>query len=292
VQSGAAIRLRERDRATRLTGAVLTVLGLTGSDLRKLQSLPMTQLLAAVEPAQKALGAASQPLFDRYPFGPVVDGSIVPRHPFDTSAPDVSADIPLLIGDMKDEMASFLARDDKVWHRTLTEQELRDRVTAVAGEHADRVIDAYRRLYPNANPAERLIATLTDANFRIRSLIVAGHKARQAGAPAYMYSFEWETPVQGGRLRAPHALDVPFTFDTIDLTNATDRSIAAHKLAATMSATWAAFARAGVPDNAAIPRWPAYDLTNRPTLVLDADCRIENDLRGETRQLWQTITGR
>jgi len=292
VQSGAAIRLRERDRATRLTGAVLTVLGLTGSDLRKLQSLPMTQLLAAVEPAQKALGAASQPLFDRYPFGPVVDGSIVPRHPFDTSAPDVSADIPLLIGDMKDEMASFLARDDKVWHRTLTEQELRDRVTAVAGEHADRVIDTYRRLYPNANPAERLIATLTDANFRIRSLIVAGHKARQAGAPVYMYSFEWETPVQGGRLKAPHALDVPFTFDTIDLTNATDRSAAAHKLAATMSATWAAFARAGVPDNAAIPRWPAYDLTNRPTLVLDADCRIENDLRGETRQLWQTITGR
>ena len=50
-----------------------------------------------------------------------------------------------------------------------------------------------------------------------------------------MYSFEWETPVQGGRLKAPHALDVPFTFDTIDLTNATDRSAAAHGLAATMS---------------------------------------------------------
>ena len=51
-----------------------------------------------------------------------------------------------------------------------------------------------------------------------------------------MYSFEWETPVHGGRLKAPHALDVPFTFDTIDLTNATDRSAAAHRLAATMSA--------------------------------------------------------
>ncbi len=292
VQSGAAIRLRERDRATKLTDAVLKVLGLTGNDLRKLQSLPMAQLLAAVDPAQKAIGPAPQPLFDRYPFGPVVDGSIVPRHPFDRSAPDVSADIPLLIGDMKDEMASFLARDDKVWHRTLTEQELRDRVAAVAGEHTDRVIETYRRLYPGANPAERLISTLTDSNFRIRSRIVAEHKARQAGAPVYMYSFEWETPVQGGRLKAPHALDVPFTFDTIDLTNATDRSAAAHRLAATMSATWAAFARAGVPDNAAIPRWPAYDVTTRSTLVLDAECRIENDPRGETRQLWQTITGR
>jgi para-nitrobenzyl esterase len=292
VQSGAAVRLRERDRATRLTDAVLKVLGLSGNDLARLQALPMAQLLAAVDPALKAIGPAPQPLFDRYPFGPVVDGTIVPRHPFDTSAPDVSADIPLLIGDMKDEMASFLARDDKVWHRTLTEQELRDRVATVAGAHADRVIETYRRLYPDMNPAERLIATLTDANFRIRSLIVAEHKARQAGAPVYMYSFEWETPVQGGRLKAPHALDVPFTFDTIDLTNATDRSDAAHRLAAAMSGTWAAFARTGVPDNAAIPHWPGYDLASRATLMLDAECRIENDPRGETRQLWQAITGR
>jgi para-nitrobenzyl esterase len=292
VQSGASVRLREPDRAARLTDAVLRVLGLTGNDLRRLQSLPVTQLLAAVEPALKALGPAPQPLFDRYPFGPVVDGTIVPRHPFDASAPDVSADIPVLIGDMKDEMASFLARDDKVWHRTLTEQELHDRVTAVAGTHTGRVIDTYRRLYPDMNPAERLIATLTDSNFRIRSLTVAEHKARQAGAPVFMYSFEWETPVQDGRLKAPHALDVPFTFDTIDLTNATDRSDAAHRLAATMSGTWATFARTGVPDNASIPHWPAYDTTTRSTLMLDADCRIEQDPRGETRQLWQSITGR
>ncbi len=290
VQSGAAVRLREPDRAARLTEAVLKVVGLTGGDLGKLQTLPMAQLLAAVEPAQKAIGPAKLPLFDRYPFGPVVDGTIVPRHPFDGSAPDVSADIPLLIGDMKDEMASFLARDDKIWHRTLTEQEMRDRVAAVAGDHTDRVVETYRRLYPGMNPAERLIATLTDSNFRIRSLIVAQHKAKQGKAPVYMYSFEWETPVQGGRLKAPHALDVPFTFDTIDLTNATDRSAAAHSLAATMSGTWAAFAYSGVPEHKSIPTWPAYNLATRPTLMLDASCRIENDPRGETRELWQEIT--
>jgi len=231
-------------------------------------------------------------LFDRYPFGPVVDGSIVPHHPFDNGAPDASAHIPLMIGDMKDEMASFLARDDKVWHRTLTEQEMRERVNAVAGTHGDRVIETYKRLYPAMNPAERLIATLTDSNFRIRSRIVAEQKAKQAKAPVYMYSFEWETPVQGGRLKAPHALDVPFTFDTIDLTNATDRSAAAHTLSATMAETWAAFARTGLPAHRSIPNWPTYDLKSRSTMVLDAEWRVENDPRGETRQLWQTITAR
>ena len=65
--------------------------------------------------------------------------------------------------------------------------------------------------------------------------------------------------MQGGRLKSPHALDVPFTFDTIDLTNATDRSATAHTLAATMSETWAAFARSGVPAHKSLPHWPAYD---------------------------------
>src|SRR5262249_39277474 len=150
------------------------------------------------------------------------------------SAPAISAHVPLLIGDMKDEMASFLARDDKVWFRTLTEQEMRDRIATVAGDYTDHVVETYRRLYPNTNPAERLMATLTDSNFRIRSLIVAELESAQDAAPVYMYSFEWETPVHDGRLKAPHALDVPFTFDTIDLTNATDRSEGAHRLAATM----------------------------------------------------------
>ncbi len=106
-----------------------------------------------------------------------------------------------------------------------------------------------------------------------------------------MYSFDWETPVHNGKMKAPHAMDVPFTFDTIDLTNATDGSDAARRLAETMSGVWAAFARNGVPDHPSIPHWPPYRVPDRATLILDATCRIENDPRGETRALWQDITG-
>ena len=106
-----------------------------------------------------------------------------------------------------------------------------------------------------------------------------------------MYSFEWETPVLGGKLMAPHAMDVPFVFNTLDLTNATGGSAAAQTLSDTMSAVWAAFARNGRPDHASIPAWPAYEASTRATLVLDTACRIENDPRGEERRLWQNITG-
>ena len=104
-----------------------------------------------------------------------------------------------------------------------------------------------------------------------------------------MYSFDWETPVFGGKLKAYHALDVPFVFNTIDVVNATDRGPVAHELSRRMSATWATFARTGKPDNAAIPQWPAYTLADRSTMIFNRDCRVAKDYGGEARLLWKDI---
>jgi para-nitrobenzyl esterase len=288
IQSGAAVRLRTQERALALTECVLRHLGVGVGSLR---SVPVADLLAAIEPAQKALGASAVPLFDRYPFGPVVDGEVLPAQPFDPVASDIMADVPLIIGDMKTETANYLAVVDRVWDRSLTEAEMEQRVMAIAGGHTGRVIELYGQLYPELNPAERLIAVTTDSNFRIRSLVLAQRRAALKRGPVWMYSFEWKTPVLGGKLMAPHAMDVPFTFNTLDLTNATGGRPDAQALADTMSSVWAAFARNGRPDHAAIPAWPVYDASRRATLVLDEVCRIENDPRGEARVLWQEITG-
>lgn len=290
IQSGAAVRLRTRERALALTECVMRHLGVTSLD--ELQTQSVARLLAAVEPATKLLGPPPLPLFDRYPFGPVVDGDVLPAHPFDPAASPVCADVPVIVGDMKTETANFLAVVDNVWNRTLTEAEMRQRVQALAGADTGQVLELYGRLYPAMNPAERLIALTTDCNFRIRSLVLAQRRAALGkAAPVWMYSFDWETPVLDGKLMAPHAMDVPFTFNTLDLTNATGGSADAQKLSDVMSSVWAMFARNGRPDHPAIPAWPPYDATTRATLVLDKVCRIENDPRGEERRLWQDITG-
>ncbi|WP_428540767.1 carboxylesterase/lipase family protein [Rhodopila sp.] len=290
IQSGAAVRLRTRDRALALTECVRQHLGAAAATIEALQAVPVADLLAAVDPATKALGPSPTALFDRYPFGPVVDGDILPAQPFDPAASDICADIPLIIGDMKHETANFLAVVDAVWDRTLTEDALRQRIEPIAGPYTGRVIELYGQLYPDLNPAERLIAATTDCNFRIRSLVLAQRRAALNRAPVWMYSFEWQTPVLGGKLKAPHAMDVPFAFNTLDLTNATGSSPDAQHLADTMSSVWAAFARNGHPDHTAIPAWPAYDAHTRATLILDKTCRIENDPGGEARRLWQDIT--
>jgi para-nitrobenzyl esterase len=291
IQSGAAIRLRTKERSLKLTELVLNELGITSGAIEQLRTLSVARLLTAIKPAERALGPSPYRLFDRYPFGPVVDGDVLPRHPFDPDAPDINGDIPVIIGDMRDETASFLAPDDLVWHRALTEAQMVDRIHAIAGTDTNRVVHVYRRLYPNASPAERLIAATTDSNFRIRSLTLAQRRVAKATAPLWMYSFDWETPLHDGKMKAPHAMDVPFTFDTIDLTNATDGSQTARRLAETMSGVWSAFARHGVPDHPSIPLWPSYRIPERATLIFDASCRIENDPRGEARALWQDITG-
>jgi para-nitrobenzyl esterase len=290
VMSGAAIRLSERERAAKLAEAALSEVGLNRTQLDELQMLPFMRLLAAIGPAMKKVGPATS-RFDRYDFAPVVDGAVLPGHPFDPAATAVSADIPVLVGGVKDEMAIFLAPDDKIWQRTLSEDELRTRVMPVAGSSTDRVLETYRRLFPSASSAERLISILSDANFRLRSITLAERKAAQARAPVWLYAFDWETPVLGGRLKAFHAIDVPFVFETIDFGGYIDRSEVAHDLSRRVAATWTTFARSGKPDNPAIPHWPVYTAADRATLVLDRQCRLENDYGRETRSLWKEIAG-
>jgi para-nitrobenzyl esterase len=74
-----------------------------------------------------------------------------------------------------------------------------------------------------------------------------------------------------------HALDVPLVLETIDVGGYTGRSKAARDLSRRLAATWTAFARSRKPDNPAIRHWPAYTAADQATLILDRECRVEND---------------
>jgi len=276
------------DSPTEIVRQNLAELGISHSQVEKLQEIPFERLIAALVPAQKKAGPSSS-WFDRYDFGPVVDGVVLPDHPFDPVAPAVSADVPVLVGGVKDEMALYLAPDDKIWNRTLTEDELRARIALVAGDYTDRAFDSYRRLFPDATPSDRLIAILTDSNHRLRSITLAERKVAQNRGPVWLYSFDWETPLFGGKLKAFHGIDVPFVFETVDAVDSTGRDAGAYDLARRVAATWTTFARTSKPDNDAIPHWPAYNVSDRATLVFNRECRVENDYGHDERLLWKEI---
>jgi para-nitrobenzyl esterase len=289
VMSGAGVRMASKEASAKVADAALAQVELTPKDLDRLQHLPVEQLLAAIDPALKKVGRPAHPLLDRYGFGPVVEGHDLPQNPFDPAATAISADIPVMVGGTKDENAIFLAPDDAVWNRTLSEAELKERVGKIAGADTDAVLTAYRQSYPTMNPAELLITITTASNFWVRSVILAERKAAQGMAPVFMYSFNWETPVFDGKLRSPHAIDVPFVFDTTDAVGNNDHSPTVHAISAAALATWAAFARAGVPDSRAIPHWPAYDPRARATMMINAEWKVEDDPAREARLMWEKI---
>ena len=287
VQSGPGLTGVTPEAASRTTSAVLAELGVDAGDkagaARRLLNAPPETILAAVQAAQAKAGEG----FDGLPLAPVVDGKVLPRHPFVPEAPSQSADVPLLIGWNKDEMTIF--NTTAPWFGTLSEADLQARVTEVVGGKARPLLDVYDEMYPDYSPTYVYNAILGD-NWAFRgSVTLAEQKAAQAGAPVYMYYLTWETPVGGGVFKSPHTLDIPFMFNNVDKAVAlTGDSPGARKLEDQMSSTWIAFARSGDPNNGTVPKWPAYDSERRAAMVFDVEPTVVEDPKGEVRRILQS----
>jgi len=286
IESGASVRFAERERTAQLADAVLKQLGLGANQLDALQALPMAQLQAALTPAQKTLPKPHYPLLDRYNFGPVIDGKVLPAQPYDPVATALSDDIPLMIGGTRTESSIFLAPDDAVWNRTVTEEDLAKRIKALAGDKAEGLLAYYKQHYPNASPTDRLLFMTTGSNFEVRSMLLGERKAARGKASVWMYRFDWETPAYGGRLKSPHSVEVPFVFDTLAVIGAQHQKPHAQDLADKVSKTWATFARTGNPANPSLPAWPAYSADRRNTMIFNDTCQVVDDPDGAARQLW------
>ena len=220
----------------------------------------------------------------RVGFNPVIDGINLPAGPFAPAAPAISSHVPLMIGTNKDEMTLFFALAP--WMEGMDDAGLGERVQMFVGERGNWLIEQYKRARPYDSPPDLMMAIATDAGMRIPSLTIADRKVALKGAPVFVYLFTWETPVLGGRLKSPHALEIPFVFDTLESAPLTGDSPARFALADKMMRTWLAFARSGNPNNDAIARWPAYSEGERPTMIFDNECHVVNDPYRQERLAW------
>jgi para-nitrobenzyl esterase len=208
---------------------------------------------------------------------PVQGVDSLPAGPFAPRATDISADVPVIVSTVAQEVNFFPTTpldpmDDAALLANVA------RTTGADEAAAKELIDVYRTGRPKA-PNEELYQTIaSDAGFRQGPLTVAERKAEQAKAPVYMYYFTWQSPVREGKLRAYHTLDIPFAFNNVEVAaSMTGARNDRYALATKMSAAFAAFARTGNPSCAELPAWPAFDVETRATMVLDNDCRVEND---------------
>jgi para-nitrobenzyl esterase len=265
MQSGSTIKLTHHEVARKNADTLLAKLGIDKSDLNKLQALPFEQIVAAQASA-----------------GPVVDGVVVPRDPFDPDAPAISADVPMIIGTcLEDQGLGMTDWDiDEAGLKAWTE-------TQVPGKSAE-ILAAYRKLYPAKRSFFIKAMIATDKAWRRNAVLQAERKTTQGAAAAYMYRWDWATPYDGGKFGAVHGTDLSMSFYNGDTDMGTG-SPQAKLMAARLGSAYLAFAKTGNPNNPNVPHWPPYNAGERPVMIFDNDTRLEKDPNHELRVMWDRL---
>jgi len=280
IESGSNLKGIHREEANKTTERLLAKLGLEKNQIDDLQNLPMARLLSAIDNRGAAPGTPP------FALAPVVDGRSLPRDPFDPAAPEISAEIPLIIGSVNTEGTFFTPPDSPLF--SLDEAGMRTRLTARFGEAADKFIELYRKETPNASPSQ---IYFTINAFPTAAITQAERKVAQSKAPVYMYLFTWETPVEGGKRHSPHTVELPFVFNNVaEQPEEVGNGPELQPLADKMSGAWAAFARTGNPNVPGIPKWLPYTENERATMIINNEWKIMNDPRHDVRLIMNTLT--
>ena len=312
IESGPGIRMMPRDAAAETTLMVLKHLGIERSDWRKILEVPADKLVEAqgglgrtgggplgMNGGRKGMGGGSRP----GGFGPVIDGLILPRHPFDPEAPAISKDKPLLVGFNRDETVFFFNQQRNTEVFNLTEAALKERLAKEFEGNADAIFETYHKSRPDASPSDLYIAITTARMIGIGAMTIAERKSAQRGAPSYMYVFKHENPalIPGTqhKMGTPHAMEITYKFYNVPQTNQQSGNTGGGlmsisrpesvKSAHNMAEMWSTFSRTGKPAAKGQPEWPPYTTQMRATMEIDADCKVVNDPYPLERKLWERL---
>ena len=194
----------EKETTQAITAEVLKELNITASSIDDIQKVPFTALSEASKKALKIvadqLKAAGKPVTGfGLSWGPSVDGVDLPYQMFAPEALELSKNVPLLIGTVKNEFMPSLGAGlsnaplDKVI----------EFIQKQYGDKSDAFIKAVKKAYPHDIKPSDLIDV--DTRFRPGAVYEANLKSNlTGGAPVYMYLFDWQSPVMDGKYKAIH----------------------------------------------------------------------------------------
>jgi para-nitrobenzyl esterase len=284
VQSGGGGNIPSAEQSRDFSRQLIKELG--GPDLAALQKMDWQTLSDAGNKVAERINGPFR--FDMMAFTrmfgttrvgwtPTVDGRLINVRAFHDVGPDVSRQVPMIIGNVSEEGTRFSDHP--------TEAEWRERLSqALGAAKGNALADAMKTAHP-----EKAIRTLSygvgglGVRNNVQRMVRLKHE--QHGAPVYQYLFQWQSPQLDGVAGAWHTAELAFCFDnTQRCEQGTGDTPEARVLATKMANAWANFARTGNPSQRGL-EWTPSDPDKCQTMVFDNRCRMEDDPEGEARRI-------
>jgi len=282
VQSGGGGNIPSAEQSREFARRLIRQLGSGPKDIGALQKADWKTLF---ETGSKVAAEINGPMggmpgpstTPRVGWGPTLDGKIINLRSFVDAAPDISRDVPVIIGNVSEEGMRFGSNPTEAeWRADLAKQ--------MDGAKADALIAAMKKAHP-----EKAIRTLSygvqglSARNRVQQMVAL--KYAQKAAPVYQYLFQWQSPQLDGVAGAWHTAELAFCFDnTARCDQGTGNTPEAQRLAKKMAGAWANFARTGNPGQPGLA-WEASDPVRCQTMVFDNECRMVDDPEREARRI-------
>jgi para-nitrobenzyl esterase len=282
LQSGSHRHMIWPDRAADNARKAFRQLGIAESEWRR---------ILEIEP-EKLVEVTANAATEGMTYLPVVDGISIPKHPFDAYKDGETRHIPTLIGTTLDEMRLMYVYDPD-WANFPDDEAAVRWFDRRFGTFPEEVKRFYIHMDMPGEPfVHKLVAMLGYRNFTWPAIELAEQQVL-AGAPVWMFRFDWRGNGMNGLLGACHALEIPFVFNKLDAPRA--RTLRGNRtdgnLANRMHRAWIAFARNGDPNTPEIPAWPKYTLEERHTMIFNTETKVESDPAKDERLLWDKAAG-
>ena len=262
-QSGSVAFTSSREDCQSLTKRVLDATG--AKTVAELQALSTEDIIALNDEVGE---------FFRFPER---DGAVIPEDPY-SRFDGFNAGIDMLIGSNSDETRYWIDAmggeenfdmATQLWYRYISLS-----LDSLQRENAGRFID----IVPKDNPWP-VAELLNDLMFRGPAIEMAQRHAA-AGGRTYMYY--WTKALKDPIYGACHGSEVAYVLNTGRQIKMGDDHNPA--LAAEVQQMWVNFATTGNPSTPA-HYWPAYEATQRATMVLGDTIKLLNDPLSEQRRL-------
>ena len=289
-QSGGGGNIPTREQQKEVARVVMKDLGLAPNDIQSLQKMEWGKLVAAgnaavakINPASPPTAGPGAPGAPRVGWSPCVDGKNITMRSFFDAAPEVSRNVPMLIGSVSEEgnRMSYKPTEEE-WHAGLAK--------TYGDQKATAIVSGVKKNYPNKHTqtlAYMCSGTPGLNGLSMRNNVVKMSKLKHdlGAAPAYAYYFTWQTPMLDGLPGAWHTAELQFCFDnTRRCEQGTGNTPEAQALAKKMSTAWANFARTGNPSQPGLT-WNPSDPTRNQAMIFDDHCRMADDPEGDVRKV-------